>query len=69
MIGLIQVLEETGVDVTPYIKENDYIERVIRDQRIRLFIAGGLDEDTEFATQTRKEIGVLYRIYKGYQVA
>ncbi|KAJ3272351.1 mRNA-decapping enzyme subunit 2 [Terramyces sp. JEL0728] len=32
-------------------------ERRINDQRIRLYIISGIDEDVQFSTQTRKEIG------------
>lgn len=51
-----QVFEETGFDVSMYIKPEDYVERMIKDQRIRLFILS-IKEQTEFETQTRKEIG------------
>jgi 8-oxo-dGTP pyrophosphatase MutT (NUDIX family) len=51
-----QVFEETGFDVSMYIKPEDYVERMIKDQRIRLFILS-IEEQTEFETQTRKEIG------------
>lgn len=55
-----EVFEETGFDASGYLRENEYVERVIRGQRIRLFILSGLLEDTEFITQTRKEIGVFW---------
>lgn len=52
-----KVFEETGFDVSIYLRENEYIERKINDQRIRLYIISGIDEDVQFSTQTRKEIG------------
>ncbi len=53
----IQVYEEVGFDIRPYVKENEYIERTIKSQKIHLFIVHGISEDTSFETQTRKEIG------------
>ncbi|KAJ3080687.1 mRNA-decapping enzyme subunit 2 [Quaeritorhiza haematococci] len=52
-----EVHEETGFDVSPYIHESQYIERTMREQRIRLYMAVGVPENAEFVTQTRKEIG------------
>ena len=53
-----EVFEETGHNVAAYLRENEYIEKRINEQRIRLYIIIGVDEQTEFLTQTRKEIGV-----------
>jgi len=53
-------LEETGYDISPLIKEQDYVELTIREQRIRLYIVVGVPEDTEFCPKTRKEISVCY---------
>ncbi|KAJ3408901.1 mRNA-decapping enzyme subunit 2, partial [Chytridiales sp. JEL 0842] len=52
-----EVLEETGFDTGSRIKENDYVERTMKEQRIRLYIITGVPESTVFTTQTRKEIG------------
>lgn len=54
----MKVLEETGFDVGPYLKKQDYIELTMREQRIRLYIIQGVSEDTEFVPRTRKEISV-----------
>lgn len=51
-----EVEEEIGFDVGPYLKEDQYLERVMRGQRIRLFIVTNIPESTPFAPQTRKEI-------------
>ncbi|RHZ47641.1 hypothetical protein Glove_575g20 [Diversispora epigaea] len=51
-----EVLEETGYDISPLIKEQDYVELTIREQRIRLYIVVGVFEDTKFCPKTRKEI-------------
>ncbi|CAJ0884487.1 15691_t:CDS:10 [Entrophospora sp. SA101] len=53
-----EVFEETGYDITPLIKEKDFVEITIRGQRIRLYIVVGVLEATEFCPQTRKEISV-----------
>jgi 8-oxo-dGTP pyrophosphatase MutT (NUDIX family) len=55
-----EVFEETGFDVSTYIRSNEYIERVINDQRMRLYIISGINENIQFTTQTRKEIGVKH---------
>ncbi|CAB4404121.1 unnamed protein product [Rhizophagus irregularis] len=54
-----EVLEETGYDISPLIKEQDYVELTIREQRIRLYIVVGVSEDTEFCPKTRKEISKI----------
>ncbi|RKO87441.1 Dcp2, box A domain-containing protein, partial [Blyttiomyces helicus] len=52
-----EVQEETGFDISDYIHENEYVERTMKEQRIRLYIVTGVPESTLFAPQTRKEIG------------
>ncbi|KAF7722445.1 mRNA-decapping enzyme subunit 2 [Apophysomyces ossiformis] len=54
-----EVLEETGYDITPLLKKNDYVEFTVREQRIRLYLVVGVPEDTEFNPQTRKEISEI----------
>lgn len=54
----IKVWEETGFDVTDKIRDEDYVEQTIKDQRIRLYIIKGVSESTVFEPQTRKEISV-----------
>jgi hypothetical protein len=54
----LQVLEETGFDITPYLEPENYIEITLREQRIRLYIICGVSEDSEFIPRTRKEISV-----------
>jgi len=51
-------MEETGYDISEFVKEGDYIELLIKEQRIRLYIVTGIPEDTHFEPQTRKEISV-----------
>ncbi|ORX82751.1 DCP2-domain-containing protein [Basidiobolus meristosporus CBS 931.73] len=50
-----EVLEETGFDISPYIQDKQFIEVVIHEQRIKLFIAAGVPEKTVFIPLTRKE--------------
>nr|CAG8567697.1 13019_t:CDS:2 [Entrophospora candida] len=54
-----EVFEETGYDITPLIKENDFVEVTIRGQRIRLYIVAGVLEGANFCPQTRKEISKI----------
>eukprot|EP00164_Ancoracysta_twista_P022480 GFYU01041416.1.p1 GENE.GFYU01041416.1~~GFYU01041416.1.p1 ORF type:complete len:247 (-),score=45.82 GFYU01041416.1:198-938(-) len=54
-----EVTEECGFDVSPYIKEEDAIELVIKQQKIRLYIIPYIPEDTHFEPQTRKEISKI----------
>ncbi|KAF9437096.1 mRNA-decapping enzyme subunit 2 [Entomortierella beljakovae] len=54
-----EVWEETGYDVADRIRDEDYVEQTIKDQRIRLYIIKGVPEDTVFEPQTRKEISKI----------
>ncbi|XP_076625054.1 decapping mRNA 2 isoform X2 [Colletes latitarsis] len=51
-----EVLEETGFDISNLINENEYIESVINEQLVRLYIICGVQKDTKFQPKTRKEI-------------
>lgn len=55
---MMQVLEETGCDVSKLLKMDDHIEVSIGQQRVRLYIITGVKVDTVFAPQTKKEISV-----------
>jgi mRNA-decapping enzyme subunit 2 len=52
------VEEETGFDLTGMINPKDIVKTQINAQMVTMFIVGGIDEETVFITQTRKEIGV-----------
>ncbi|KAK9462374.1 Dcp2, box A domain-containing protein [Lipomyces oligophaga] len=52
-----EVIEETGYDVSPLLKKDQYVEATIREQQARLYIIVGVPMDTVFHPQTRKEIG------------
>ncbi|XP_063382952.1 m7GpppN-mRNA hydrolase [Cydia fagiglandana] len=51
-----EVLEETGFDISKHISKNDYIEAIIHDQIVRLYIIGYIPRDTKFQPRTRNEI-------------
>lgn len=50
------MLEETGFDISKLINKNDYIEAVIHDQIVRLYLIGYIPRDTKFQPKTRNEI-------------
>ena len=54
----IQVLEETGFDVSGLLNKDEYIEVIFGQQRVRLYIVSGVKDDTVFAPLTKKEISV-----------
>ncbi|KAF9294758.1 mRNA-decapping enzyme subunit 2 [Linnemannia elongata] len=54
-----EVWEETGFDVTDKIRDEDFVEQTIKDQRIRLYIIKSVPENTVFEPQTRKEISKI----------
>lgn len=51
-----QVLEETGFDIGKLINKNDYIEAIIHEQIVRLYIIGNIPRETKFQPRTRNEI-------------
>eukprot|EP00741_Cyanophora_paradoxa_P025631 tig00000385_g24735.t1 len=51
-----EVFEETGYDLKGWLREEDSVEVTMREQRSRMFIVGGIPEDSVFVPQTRKEI-------------
>ncbi|XP_076947856.1 mRNA-decapping enzyme subunit 2-like [Bidens hawaiensis] len=54
-----EVLEETGFNVSKLINKEEYIEMTFGPQRVRLYIVGGVKDDTAFAPQTKKEISEI----------
>ncbi|KAI5124704.1 hypothetical protein M0805_004310 [Coniferiporia weirii] len=59
MCAIREVQEETGFDLTKYIRPEDYIETTIREQSVTLFVVGGIPEDYPFQCRTRKEISKI----------
>jgi mRNA-decapping enzyme subunit 2 len=55
----MKVEEEIGFDISPFIKEDLFVEMKMKDKRVRLYIITNIPEETEFVTRTRKEIGVI----------
>ena len=43
-----EVLEETGVSIGPLIKEDDWLEEVVCDQSIKLYIVPGVRENIRY---------------------
>lgn len=54
----MQVLEETGFDISNLLNKSEYIEVIFGQQRVRLYIIAGVKDDNIFAPQTKKEISV-----------
>lgn len=54
-----EVREETGFDARAYVNEKDYVERTIFGKNMKIFLARGVPDDTEFAALTRFEISLI----------
>jgi mRNA-decapping enzyme subunit 2 len=52
-----EVYEETGFDISLHgANDKDFVEMVLGEQKVKLFVVAGVSEDTVFVPQTRKEI-------------
>ncbi len=51
-----EVFEETGFDISPYIDPQQYLEAVINDQTVWLFLIPGVPSSTHFQPRTKYEI-------------
>ncbi|CAH0553454.1 unnamed protein product [Brassicogethes aeneus] len=51
-----EVLEETGFDISNYIDPNEFLESIINDQLVRLYIVRNVPLNTKFEPKTRCEI-------------
>lgn len=51
-----EVREETGFDIGPWLREEDFLQVEVQQQPIRLYIIVGIPEGTHFAPLTRREI-------------
>jgi len=60
-----EVIEETNVDVSSLIDSRHFLEKVINDQTVRLYLAPGVSETTTFGTKTKNEI----RDWQWYPIA
>jgi len=54
-----EVYEEIGYDIKDKIDPKEFIQKTIREQYIKLYIIYGVPENTNFQTQTRKEISKI----------
>ena len=53
-------MEEVGFDMKDRALENQYLERELNGQIIRLYIVDQVPRDTKFSTKTKGEIKVLF---------
>lgn len=60
----MQVLEETGFDISKFLNKDEYIESIFGQQRVRLYIIAGVKDDTSFAPLTKKEISVCHHLHR-----
>ncbi|KAF6203976.1 hypothetical protein GE061_002314 [Apolygus lucorum] len=51
-----EVLEETGFDIREHMDPTEYVEALINDQTVRLYIIPGISMDQQFIPRTRNEI-------------
>lgn len=51
-----EVYEETGFDIASYVDPESYLESVINEQLVRLYVIQGISRDTKFQPRTRFEI-------------
>ncbi|XP_044761618.1 m7GpppN-mRNA hydrolase [Coccinella septempunctata] len=51
-----EVLEETGFDITSYVDPEDWVEAIINEQLVRLYIIKNIPMSTKFQPKTRCEI-------------
>ncbi|KAJ3337963.1 mRNA-decapping enzyme subunit 2 [Gonapodya sp. JEL0774] len=54
-----EVNEETGFDCSRLLREEDFVELTVREQRVRLYIVVGVPEDCQFAPLTKGEISAI----------
>lgn len=51
-----EVYEETGFDIANFIDPENYLESLINEQLVRLYVIAGISRDTVFQPRTRYEI-------------
>eukprot|EP00923_Selenidium_pygospionis_P034574 GHVN01060223.1.p1 GENE.GHVN01060223.1~~GHVN01060223.1.p1 ORF type:complete len:569 (+),score=90.97 GHVN01060223.1:167-1708(+) len=52
-----EVFEEVGAELSDFINEQVFIEKIVDDQPLKLFVIPGIPLETKFQPQKRKEIG------------
>ncbi len=55
-------MEEVGFDMKDRAFEDEYLERELNGQIVRLYIVKDVSLDTKFAAKTKNEIKVKYSI-------
>ncbi|KAJ3681012.1 hypothetical protein LUZ60_015501 [Juncus effusus] len=58
-VAIREVEEETGFDLRDLLNEEDYLETVLGEQKLRLYIVPGVKSDFVFAPRTKKEISEI----------
>ncbi|XP_043195901.1 m7GpppN-mRNA hydrolase-like isoform X2 [Amphibalanus amphitrite] len=51
-----EVQEEIGYDISEALSREDYLEQVVNEQRVRLYLIPGVSRATKFQPRTRNEI-------------
>ena len=51
-----EVFEETGFDIGDRIDAEQYLQTIINDQKVWLFLIPGVPDDTKFQPRTKNEI-------------
>ncbi|KAF0309661.1 m7GpppN-mRNA hydrolase [Amphibalanus amphitrite] len=51
-----EVQEEIGYDISEALSRDDYLEQVVNEQRVRLYLIPGVSRATKFQPRTRNEI-------------
>lgn len=65
----LQVLEETGFDISDLIDVGEYIDFKMHEQLSRLYLVPNVPMDTKFQPRTRNEIKVRTTIVLPYPFA
>ncbi|KAH7650414.1 ataxin2 related nudix domain (RNA processing phosphatase ATpase domain) [Cryptosporidium bovis] len=59
LCAIREAYEELGIDVTKHLNDSLYIEKLVEEQTIKLFIIPGIDENTPLEPKKRKEISEI----------
>ena len=54
----LQVLEETGFDISDLIDPNEFVEYKLNEQQSRLYVVQNVPMNSKFMPRTRREIRV-----------
>eukprot|EP01135_Chromosphaera_perkinsii_P006967 Nk52_evm5s639 gene=Nk52_evmTU5s639 len=57
--GIREIMEETGFDISSRLIPDEFIQVIMNEQKMKLYLIRGVPENTQFVTQTRKEISKI----------